>query len=379
VPGEPPTITSVPEPVIQDAGGNATFTVAASGTPALSYQWYTNNAPVPGANDSFLTLTNLVISQNGTLVYAVVSNNFGTAASASALLTVQPPGALLSVSISPANETVSAGGTATFTIAAIGTPTSATWSLNGVPLTDGGSVSGSSTPTLTISPAYATYDGTYTAVASNSFGAVSATNSARLTVIDPVIETEPLGSTNLPGLSTNLSVTVVGSGPLTYQWFSNGVAIAGATTSSLALANSGATSAGTYYVVISNALGNVVTSAVTTVSFTPLLLSDTFSYPNGNLFGDPGSPWKDINGTNPELVTNSRVQINQTNYTTDAQSLFSQPVSGTVVWASFIVNVSTIPTNRGGVYFANLEDTNFGFYGRIFALTSNNPSYLNPA
>jgi hypothetical protein len=128
-------------------------------------------------------------------------------------------------------------------------------------------------------------------------------------------------------------------------------------------------------VVISNALGNAITSAVTTVSFTPLLLSDTFSYPNGNLFGDVGSPWKDINGTNPELVTNGRVQINQTNYTTDAQSLFSQPVSGTVVWASFTVNVSTIPSNRGGVYFANLEDTNFGFYGRIFALTSNEPSY----
>ena len=141
------------------------------------------------------------------------------------------------------------------------------------------------------------------------------------------------------------------------------------------MANTGAIGAASYSVIVSNSLGNWITSSATVVSFTPVLLSDTFSYPNGNLFGDAGSPWIDINGTNPELVTNGRVQISENNATTDAQSLFSTPESGQVMWASFIINLSTLPSNPGGVYFANLEDTNFGFYGRIFVLTSNQPGF----
>jgi hypothetical protein len=375
VPGVVPSITNQPQPFTQDAGGNATFTVGATGTPVLMYQWYTNGGAVVGATSSSLTLNNLTTSQNGTLVSAVVSNTFGAATSSSALLSVQPPGAPLNVSISPASQTVSAGGTATITASAVGTSLTFIWKRNGAQLADGGSVSGSSTATLTISPAFATYNGTYTVIASNSFGTAGGNNSATLTVIDPVIVTQPVGSTNLPNNSAKLTVVAAGAPVLSYQWISNGVPVGGATTSSLSVANSGATASATYYVIVTNGLGNSVTSLPTVVSFTPLLLSDSFSYPNGNLFADAGSPWTDINGTNPELVTNGRVQVSQSNATTDAQSLFSQPEAHTVIWTSFIINLSTLPTNMGGVYFANIEDTTFNFFGRIFTLTSNNPSY----
>ena len=70
-------------------------------------------------------------------------------------------------------------------MSAVGANLTYYWQLNGVPLTDGGSVSGSSTATLVISPAFANYNGTYTVTASNSFGSLPATNSATLTVIDP--------------------------------------------------------------------------------------------------------------------------------------------------------------------------------------------------
>ena len=107
-------------------------------------------------------------------------------------------------------------------------------------------------------------------------------------------------------------------------------------------------------------------------SFT-YLLSDTFTYPNGNLFGDAGSPWVEVNSglTNACYVTNGRVQLNQA-YGSDAQSLFNeQNVQGTVIWSSFIINLSSLPTNAGGVYFATLADTNFGIHPAIFALTAN--------
>jgi hypothetical protein len=378
VPGVPPVITNQPAPLVQDAGGSVTFTVGASGTPVLDYQWHTNGVAVSGATGSSFTLNPVTIDLNGTTVSAVVSNNYGTATSSGALLTVQAPGAPLDVTIkAPTSVTVNAGGTATFNVSAVGSALTYIWQLNGVALSDGGSVSGSSTAALTISPAYATFNGTYTVIASNSFGSFPANNSATLTVIDPVIITQPVGTTNVPGASAGatLSVTAAGAPTLSYQWLSNGVAVAGATTSSLNVANSGVIVSASYSVVVSNGLGNSITSAATVVSYTPVLLFDTFSYPNGDLFGDAGSPWTDINGTNPELVTNGRVEINESNFTTDAQSLFSQPERGTVMWASFIINLSTLPSNPGGTYFANLEDTNFGFYGRIFTLTSNQAGF----
>jgi hypothetical protein len=378
VPGVPPVIATQPAPVLQDAGGSATFTLGVSGTPVLNYQWYTNGVAVSGATASSFILNPVTIDLSGTAVSVIVSNNFGTATSSNALLTAQPAGAPLDVTITPPTSvTANAGSTATFNVSAIGATLTYIWKLNGVQLSDGGSISGSSTATLTISPAYATYNGTYTVIASNSFGTFAANNSATLTVIDPVIITQPVGTTNLPGATagTTLSVTAAGAPALTYQWLSNGVALAGATASSLNVPNSGVIVTASYSVVVSNALGNSIISAATVVSYTPVLLFDTFSYRNGNLFGDLGSPWTDINGTNPELVTNGRVQISQSNATTDAQSLFSTPESGQVMWASFIINVSTLPSNPGGVYFANLEDTNFGFYGRIFVLTSNQPGF----
>jgi hypothetical protein len=378
VPGEAPMVTSEPAPVIQDAGGDATFTVTAAGTPLLDYQWYTNGVAVSGATASSLTLSDLATNQTGVEVSAVVSNIFGMIASSNALLTVQAPNSPFDVTINPPTSvTVNAGGTASFTASSIGAGVTYIWLLNDVQLSDGPSVSGAGTPTLTISPAYASYDGTYTVIASNSFGAVPGNNSATLAVVDPVIVAQPVGATNVPGpsASASLSVSAIGTPTLTYQWLSNSVAIAGATASTLTVGNSGAIVSALYSVIVSNGLGNSITSAATTVYFTPLLLFDTFSYPNGNLFGDAGSPWTEINGTLPELVTNGRVQINQSNNATDAQSLFSQTESGTRMWASFIINLTTLPSNPGGVYFANIEDTNFDFYGKIFTLTSNQAGY----
>jgi len=75
----------------------------------------------------------------------------------------------------------------------------------------------------------------------------------------PVIEAQPQ-----PGLfQTNglvsFSVTANGEG-LSYQWLSNGVAIAGATTDTLLLSNQPATASGSFSVVISNMSGISVTS-----------------------------------------------------------------------------------------------------------------------
>jgi endonuclease/exonuclease/phosphatase family metal-dependent hydrolase len=91
-----PTITTQPQPKVVFVGGNPTFSVAASGTEPLSYQWFfkTNNL-IDGAVSNSLTVTNTQLTNAG--AYSViVSNSVGSVTSQVATLTV-------SIGISPTN------------------------------------------------------------------------------------------------------------------------------------------------------------------------------------------------------------------------------------------------------------------------------------
>jgi hypothetical protein len=283
------------------------------------------------------------------------------------------------ISVQPLPFSGNPGATATFSATVLGVPTPTyQWYSNSVANTNYVAIPGATSATLTLPNITTAQSGSlFILVVSNVYGSSSSTPVA-LTVNNPAITSQPVGATNFPGTSSvTLCVTATGTGTLSYQWLSNGVPVPGAQSSCYTPPVSAVSNTTAYSVIVTNTAGLAVTSttsATTYVVYSPYLLYDTFSYPNGNLFGDPGSPWTDINGTNPELVISNHVQIAYTNATTDAQSLFDQTVNNTVVWSSFILNVSQLPSNAGGAYFANFEDTNFGFYGRIFLLTSNNPS-----
>jgi hypothetical protein len=280
------------------------------------------------------------------------------------------------ISVPPVAFAGNPGDTATFSATVLGSPTpTLQWYSNSVANPAWVAISGATTATLTLHNITQAQGGSlFYLQAVNTYG-TSTNTPVSLTVQNPAIQTDPVGATNLPGGGpVNVCVSAIGTGTLTYQWFSNNVAISGANAACYSVPSSSTPVTASYTVIVTNTSGAIKTTATSTaavVAYTPLLLSDTFTYPNGNLFGDAGSPWTDINGTNPELVTNGRVQVSQLNFTTDAQSMFFTPESSTVMWASFIINLTTLPTNAGGVYFANFEDTNFGFYGRIFTLTSN--------
>ena len=83
----PPGITAQPADLAAIAGNNASFTVAATGTPGPAYQWRFNGTNLPAATSSSLLLTNVTPSQAGT--YSVVITNLaGSTNSRSALLSV---------------------------------------------------------------------------------------------------------------------------------------------------------------------------------------------------------------------------------------------------------------------------------------------------
>src|SRR5439155_873137 len=91
------------------------------------------------------------------------------------------------------------------------------------------------------------------------------TNCATLAVLEPVSATGPINQTNCPGTTASFSVAATGSGPLSYQWSKGGVAVSGATTSSLVLPNVSALDAGTYCVVVSGTCNRVTNCATLTV------------------------------------------------------------------------------------------------------------------
>jgi glucose/arabinose dehydrogenase len=105
-----PSITTHPSSQTVPVGGSATFTVAASGTPPLAYQWQRNGVDIAGATASSYTRSNVTAADNGALFRARVTNASGSATSNAATLTVtsnQAPSATIS---QPAAGSLYSGG-----------------------------------------------------------------------------------------------------------------------------------------------------------------------------------------------------------------------------------------------------------------------------
>jgi hypothetical protein len=87
-----PVITGQPEDASAPIGGNASFTVTATGQ-NLSYQWRHDGNPIGGATGSTYTIDPVQNSDAGDYD-VVVSNTFGSVTSATATLTIVPAGGL---------------------------------------------------------------------------------------------------------------------------------------------------------------------------------------------------------------------------------------------------------------------------------------------
>jgi hypothetical protein len=173
----------------------------------------------------------------------------------------EPTGASIT---SPQSQTVTVGQTATFAVSASGTgPFNYQWYKNGV------SISGATSSTY-MTPATVMGDSgsIFTVVVTGPNGPMTS-SPATLTVnpIKPAITVQPVIQTVTSGQTATFTVTATGTGPLSYQWYENGILITGATgstytTSPVSTSDNGAV----FTVVVSNAAGSVTsTPAVLTV------------------------------------------------------------------------------------------------------------------
>ena len=253
----PPSITTQPASNAVVVGKTAKFSVTATGTTPLSYQWRKNGLNITGAISASYITPATTTADNGALFSVVVANSVGNVTSNNATLTVQTPP---SITAQPVNTAVTVGQLATFNITATGTaPLSYQWRKNRVNIT-GATSSSYTTPATTI----ADNGSLFSVVVSNSAGSVTS-NSATLTVrTPPSITMQPANKTVIVGKTAKFSVTAAGTAPLSYQWRKNGANITGATSASYitpptTLADNGSL----FSVVVSNSAGSVTSNNAT--------------------------------------------------------------------------------------------------------------------
>ena len=126
---------------------------------------------------------------------------------------------------------------------------------------DGEPIAGAESPTLLLTHANGGDTGVYSAIVSNSEGS-STSRVSVLTVIDPILVSQPNSVWINVGGSTNLNVAAVGTG-LSYQWKKNGENIPGATSASLDFPNVTPADTAEYQVIITGTYGTLDSSIVT--------------------------------------------------------------------------------------------------------------------
>jgi len=176
--GAAPTITTQPANQTVTVGQTATFAVVATSTGSLTYQWSKNAAAIAGATAASYTTPDTATGDNGASFTVVVSNAIGSVTSSAATLTVTATtGSAPTITTQPANQTVTVGQTATFTVVATGTGTlTYRWSKNGSAIAD------ATAPSYTTPNTAASDSGaSFTVVVSNAFGYLTS-NAATLTV-----------------------------------------------------------------------------------------------------------------------------------------------------------------------------------------------------
>lgn len=267
-----PAITTQPTSQSVTNGLTANFSVAATGSTPLNYQWYFNNntgnpnllgSGLAGQAGSTLNFT--VATNNAGYYTVIVTNAGGNATSSPALLTVIVPvvNAKPQILAQPQALTVTNGDTANFSVIATNGSLVYQWYFNTNNL-----LVNQTNRSLVITGAATANAGTYSVVVTNSIGSVTS-SLATLTVYSntlPIITQEPPNVTITNGGNAYISVTAVGLPTLRYQWYfntnggSSGTLLAGQTNSFRSFTAATNSSGNYYFVVITNALGKATSS-----------------------------------------------------------------------------------------------------------------------
>ena len=197
----PVVIRGQPQSQMVAQGSNVAFTVRASGSTSMTYQWRLNGGNITGATAASLSMTNVSTNKAGN--YTVrVSNSFNSVTSDVAVLTVALPPGIIG---QPQSQRALPGGSAAFSVSASGTPPlTYQWSRNNEDLP------GETNATLSITNTTALDAGSYWATVRNAAGSAVSSN-AELRIRIPQQLARPV---RLPGGGYRLTFAQSDGGPL---------------------------------------------------------------------------------------------------------------------------------------------------------------------
>lgn len=226
------------------AGETVLLPVRAYGAGPFRYQWSRDGVALPGATNAALTLDAVTTGHSGQ--YAVtISNLFGLTAAAPMTLRVLP----LRITAQPLDLTSLAGAEATFSVAAEGQgPFAYQWLFDDQPLAN------ETNSHLHLPSLRPEQQGSYSVSVSNASGQLTSAG-ARLAVEAFRLTGTPPNQEVLLGTEARFWVAAEGVGPFDYQWFKDGVALAGATNASLVMVGASWEAAGLYEVRVRNPFG----------------------------------------------------------------------------------------------------------------------------
>ena len=213
---------------ISNSGGTNFFIGAIDGDQSQSFN---------GCVDDVRIYDHALSSNEVFMLYAIESNY------------TNPP----TITQQPTDINANAHSNITFTVSATEfTPAFFQWQFNNSNLVN------ETNSTLTVTNVKQFNLGQYLVLITNAFGSV--TSSVANLYMYPFLSQPFNGKVTYWGQSNTLSVGAWGSGNLAFQWYFNGVALAGATNFSLPLGAIQFTNAGQYSVIVSNSLGSITNS-----------------------------------------------------------------------------------------------------------------------
>lgn len=212
------TVQPVSQPVI--GFQTATFSVGASGSAPLRYQWQRAGVNIPDATNSSLMLPDVQL-EDADVYRVVVFNGAGSVTSSNAVLSVllggyvtsQPTNVMLRGSTNLANYGFTTNH-ARFFVAAIGTgPLSYQWRRNGA------NIPGATAASLTVSNVAVVHEGFYDVTITDSRGAFRSVAARLAVLVNPVIVVPPVSLRVVAGATFTAGAAVTGNPlPLGFDW-----------------------------------------------------------------------------------------------------------------------------------------------------------------
>jgi hypothetical protein len=249
-----PQITQQPSNATVNEGATLRLSFQASGSEPFEVEWLRNNIVVLVTNKTELTISDVKPTDGGSYV-ARVSGPGGTITTSPVIVRVEPKPV---ITLHPQSAAVQIGANVTLTVSASGNGIlSYQW------FKDGQAIVGAQTIYLTVSIRSKSDLGTYTVRVSNAAGFTESNPAILQILAAPAVSSPPASVDVLVGNPFTLAVGVEGTIPLSYQWFRNGAALAGANSGTLSVSAASAADAGVYHLVVTNSLGSAQSTSAT--------------------------------------------------------------------------------------------------------------------